>query len=272
MCRALLILSVLAALPLPVHSQRIRARVIDADRRTPLEAVRIGVIDSSGVERDSARTDRDGFFTMADLARGSYTLVAELDGYRALHQPLVIRSSDPLTLPALLLQSDAVPLDPVQAEASAQARPQFRERDEIRPEFLLAGSRMAELEKVNASPAAVYRELGLRVRESVTDGGRLFCVQNRRGPNSMRGGGGSSCEPLAVIVDGMLIGDPTLVLRELKVNAWESIEYLSAIEAAMRFGLHGSASGGAIVLWTRGSGPHRSTSRNGDSNLREPSH
>ena len=264
MRRVLLILCVLAALPVAAHAQQVRARIIDADRRTPLTDVRVSVRDSAGADHASTRTDRNGFFTIDSIAPGSYTLTAELDGYHPARQPLVVSGPSPLALPAILLQSEAVALDTVRAEASVESATGIG-RDAIRPEFVLAGSRMAELEKVNASPAAVYRELGVRVREVQTASGVMFCLQSRRGPNSMRGGGGSSCEQVAVAVDGVLIRDPAMVLRTLKLGEWESIEYLSAIDAGARFGLHGSSSGGAILLWSRGTGPHRNAARDGGS-------
>lgn len=265
MRRVLLILCVFAALPVAAHAQQVRARIIDADRRTPLTDVRVSVRDSAGTDHVSTRTDRNGFFTIDGIAPGAYTLLAELDGYRAVRQPFVVGGSTPLVLPAILLQSEAVALDPVRAEASVERAAELGERDATRGEFVLAGTRMAELEKVNASPAAVYRELGVRVREVQTAAGVMFCLQSRRGPNSMLGGGGGSCEQIAVAVDGVLIRDPAMVLRTLKPGAWESIEYLSAIEAGARFGLHGSSSGGAILLWSRGSGPHRNAARDGGS-------
>jgi hypothetical protein len=265
MRRVLLILCVFAALPVSAHAQQVRARVIEADRRTPLTSVTITVTDSAGADHASAQTDRNGFFTIDGIAPGSYTLIAELDGYRTVRQPFVVSGSTPLVLPAILLQSEAVALDPVRAEASVERAGEVAERDAVRPQFVLAGSRMAELEKVSASPAAVYRELGVRVREVQTAAGVMFCLQSRRGPTSMRGGGGGSCEQIAVAVDGVLIRDPVIMLRTLKPGAWESIEYLSAVEAGARFGLHGSSSGGAILLWSRGSGPHRNAAREGGS-------
>lgn len=258
MRRLPLLLSVFAVLPGYLHAQQVRARVIDAERRTPLGDVHVLVVDSAGREHASARTGRDGFFAIGPLAPGSWTLVLEQNGYRTLRQPLTIRGTDLLTLPAILMQSEAVALDPLRADAAARA-PSFRDEDDIRPEFLLAGARMAELERVNAAPTTVFRELapGLHIRGE----GRTLCVESRRGPNSMRGGGGGGCDPVAVVVDGMLVTDGALVLRGLKLGAWESIEYLSAVQASLRYGLHGSSSGGAIVLWTRGFGPHRSSAR-----------
>jgi hypothetical protein len=258
----LLVLSLLSMLPGYLHAQQVRARVIDADRRTPLRDVQVLVVDSAGSEYGAARTGGDGFFHIRQLTHGSYTLILEHGGYHPVRRPLVATGTDLLTLPAILMQSEAVALDPVLAGAAART-PSFREEDEVRPEFLLAGARMAELELVNAAPTTIYRELapGLHIRGE----GRTLCVESRRGPNSMRGGGGRACEPVAVIVDGMPVSDGTLILRGLKPGAWESIEYLSAIQASLRYGLYGSSSGGAIVLWTRGLGPHRSAARNGGS-------
>jgi hypothetical protein len=41
----------------------------------------------------------------------------------------------------------------------------------------------------------------------------------------------------------------------------ESFEYLSPVEAGQQYGLDASANG-ALVIWTRGRGPHKSPDRN----------
>ncbi|HEX2166435.1 MAG TPA: carboxypeptidase-like regulatory domain-containing protein [Longimicrobiales bacterium] len=256
-----LVLLALGLLPGALHGQQVRARVIDADQRSALTAVQVLITDSAGSTYASAETDGNGFFTIEQLQAGEYALVLRRDGYRTVNQPLVIRGVAPVTLPAILMQSEAVVLDPVRAEGRRQPAIDIAE-EEVRGEFVLAGGQLAQLEQVNASPQAVYRELGLRVRESVTSGGTYFCVGGNRGPTSMRGGGGG-CEPIAVVVDGILVSNPTQVLRNYRVSEWESVEYLNAVEAGVRHGLHASHAGGAIVLWTRGLGPHRTPARDG---------
>ena len=257
-----LFLLALAVLPGALEAQQVRARVIDAHRRSALTAVQVVVTDSAGATQATATTDGNGFFTIEQLPVVSYTLALSRDGYRAVTQPLVIRNASPMTLPAILLQSDAVVLDPVRAEGRREGSVQVNE-EEVRGEFVLAGAKLAQLEQVNASPQAVYRELGLRVREVLTPGGTFFCVGSSRGPASMRGGGGDGCDPVAVIVDGVIVTNPTEILRRLKVSEWESVEYLNASEASLRHGLQASGTGGAIVLWSRGLGPHRTPARDG---------
>jgi hypothetical protein len=83
----------------------------------------------------------------------------------------------------------------------------------------------------------------------------------------------NTCEWVAVIIDGSLAGDPaecagaratTCVVaqffRSLRADEWESIEYLPPLAAGQRYGMVASGAG-AVAVWTRGLGPHRSIAR-----------
>jgi hypothetical protein len=175
------------------------------------------------------------------------------------------------TLPAILLKSTAVPLDTLQVEARARDH-----RDDLRgPDLthVLSGARMAQLEKMSVSGPGVIRQLaaGLRVRERSS---RSVCVESTRRYMSMRdmmtGGNSGGCEMVVVVLDGVVVGNGSQLLAGMNIGHYESIEYVPPVEAGRRYGMEASARG-AIVLWTRGFGPHRSEARDpGDGRLQEP--
>ena len=93
-------------------------------------------------------------------------------------------------------------------------------------------------------------------------GRRYTCIESRRG-----GGGGRSCNMVAIVIDGVSIymKDAQAVLifvSSLNLHHFESMEYLSPVDAGTRYGLDASARG-ALVLWHRGMGPYRSEARGG---------
>jgi hypothetical protein len=51
------------------------------------------------------------------------------------------------------------------------------------------------------------------------------------------------------------------LIRTPGLADYESIEYLTPVEAGHRYGMQASAKG-AIVIWTRGRGPNASVARN----------
>jgi hypothetical protein len=72
----------------------------------------------------------------------------------------------------------------------------------------------------------------------------------------------SICENVALIIDGVNAGEASWsTVRALNLQDYESVEFLTGLEAGARYG-SAAASRGALVLWTRGRGPHRSVERN----------
>jgi hypothetical protein len=69
------------------------------------------------------------------------------------------------------------------------------------------------------------------------------------------------CEPVVLVIDGVVTGDPHEPLRSFRLSDMESVELLQPTDAGLQYGLDASANG-ALVIWTRGRGPHRSEARN----------
>jgi hypothetical protein len=238
-----------------LSAQQVRGRVVDQFNREPLAGVRVSVVDSGNVEQVSAETGRDGFFAIERIGPGTYTLVVERAGYAARRQPLSIGTEGAVTIPAIVLSPTATVLDTLRAEARA--------RDDLRSADLthvIWGARMAQLEKANVSGRGVIRQLaaGLRVREKPS---RAVCVESTRRYISMRDIGRSpACDMVVVVLDGVVIGNGGQLLGGMQIGHYESIEYVPPVQAGQRYGMEASAKG-AVVLWTRGFGPHRSAAR-----------
>ena len=71
---------------------------------------------------------------------------------------------------------------------------------------------------------------------------------------------------VAIIIDGVdtgMDGEEALrFVRALQVRDFESLEFLSQLDAGVRYGLR-AGDRGALLLWTRGIGPHQSKARGG---------
>jgi hypothetical protein len=72
---------------------------------------------------------------------------------------------------------------------------------------------------------------------------------------------GAGCA--VAIVDGVMLGDGSVqFLYQLHAYEVESLQYLPPVEAGRKWGMQAGAYG-AIEIWTRGKGPHRSDERTG---------
>lgn len=249
----LLTLLAWASSPARACAQEVRARVVDDEQRSAVVAAEAVLLtaDSGLVAR--ATTDSDGFFTLSAPEEGEYLVTIVHPGYETLTRPVSVGPGR-TTFPAFVLHLTAIPLDTLQAEVDpVEVSPRGVDAVVGRAAHLLAGERLATLQEIGASFRGVLGELGgIRVR----DVRGSPCIESVRGPT-----GGRGCRMVAVVVDGVVTGMGPREVRGLRVQDWESIEFLSGAEAGFRYGPE--ASGGALVLWTRGFGPHRSDARGG---------
>jgi hypothetical protein len=176
---------------------------------------------------------------------------------------VVIREAD-ATLPAFVLEVSAIPMDTLQVETSRGGVRQPGVVGFGRPSHLISGERMATLEKSGTSFLSAARGLGAGLRfRSVKVGERSYtCIESSRRTS------GRGCRMVAIILNGVdtgLTGDAALrYVEHLNVFDLESMEYYTPVDAGFRFGMRASALG-ALVLWTRGRGPHVSKARGGGS-------
>jgi hypothetical protein len=242
----------------PGSAQWLRGRVVSEESRSALENAVVSLLSSDSTALARASSGADGFFTLSIPGPGSYQLLVELMGYAPQTRSITIQATDTVTLPAIVLEPGPIPLDPIEARAARD--PAELAVGFARASHLVSGSRMALLERQGARIAAVLREVSaVRVRELIRPR-RQICVTTRRAISSMTTGA-SGCA--VVVIDGIPLGrDGPEFLYTLHVSDVESIQFLPPVEAGFRYGMEASANG-ALEIWTRGRGPHKSDKRNG---------
>ncbi|HSJ08622.1 MAG TPA: carboxypeptidase-like regulatory domain-containing protein [Longimicrobiales bacterium] len=267
MYRIILLLAVLAA-PLPADAQTLRGRVIADDTRQALAETTVHLLRGDAAIAETA-TDAQGFYTFALPDTGAFRVRITRAGYAEVIQ--TVRASRPgadVTVPAAVMKQEAIRMETLEVTGEQAELAMHAGFPVARPMNRLAGERLAKLEKMGISTQSALRELGagLRVR-TYTPRGRPpeTCVETTRRTMTFSGGTGTgACENVALIMDGIYIGEASHnVTRSLRVSDFESIEFLSPLEAGQRWGFEASARG-ALVIWTRGNGPHRSEARKPD--------
>lgn len=265
----------MAAWSLGVHegsAQEVRARVVDEQTRNAVVGAEAILLGPDSTELARATTGPDGFFQLAAPAPGTYTLRVESMSYSAQTRSVMLEEGQSV-IPAFVLQVTAITLDTLQVDAERSVIAPQGVVGFSRPSHLVAGERMAMLERTGISFSSAVRELGgsVRVRDVMVGERHLPCIESRaRVPsfNERRygAGRGADCLMVAIIIDGSdtgLDGEPALrFVQGLRISDYESMEYLSTVDAGTRYGLH-AADRGALVLWTRGRGPHASEARGG---------
>ena len=117
---------------------------------------------------------------------------------------------------------------------------------------VLAGDRLLALESAAASTLSVVTSLpGLRRRGT----SRIPCIESTRSIIDLDNS--RSCRMVVVLLDEVPVGTDILLQP---LSSFESVEYLPPADAGVRFGLEASAKG-AILLYTRGFGPRRTSAR-----------
>lgn len=242
-------------------AQGITARVVDEQSRAAVVGATATLLTADSTAITQGTTGPDGFFQVSAPELGTYLLRVEMLGYSSQTRSVVVRETQ-TSIPAFVLEVSAIAMDTLEVEAS---RGGIRPPGVVgfaRPSHLISGERMATLEKSGASFLSATRTLGAGLRfKSVKVGERSYtCIE------STRSLGGRGCNMVAIILDGVdtgLTGDAALrYVHYLHVYDLESMEYYSPVEAGFRFGMRASARG-ALVLWTRGRGPHQSKARGG---------
>jgi len=274
---AMLLVMLLAAPPL--RAQTVRGRVVDEQTRQPVRNAPVSLLRPDTTSIAQTTTDRDGFFQFTIPTAGQYIVAVKAPGYATAAQSFRGAPDEPVLLPALVLSAEAIALDTVEASARRTTSPGelVAGYPVAKATARLSGARLLQIERQGLSPLQALRQLsGLRVRTVRRAGqAEVDCVESTRGISSMgnpdaarvtaRGSGGRAqttsddpqCDPVAIVVDGIVMS-ANFSLREIHVAELESIEYLTSLEAGVRWP---NLVNGAVVLWTRGRGPHRSDAR-----------
>ena len=254
----------------PAYAQQIRGRAVVEATRTPLAAATVRLVAAGGDTLLTTSTGRDGFFTARVAGAGTYLIIVEALGHASEQREVTVAGQD-LLLPAFVLVSEAIPLRSIDVNARS------KEREEAsvgfaRSSHVVAGSQLAHLERQSASVASVIRGLSnVRMRTIPRFKNRdqrvfrnYLCIEVVRRMLSIPDPGRPQpeCEPVVFVLDGVVIGEPHDMLRSLRISDMERVEMLQPVDAGTRYGLD-AGTYGALVIWTRGRGPHRTDGRNG---------
>lgn len=231
---------------------RVQGQLVDAESGAPISGASIEADDGTSV-----LTDQQGRFLLT-LAPGDRLLMLERLGYGSPMAELHLAPDVAVEL-RLLAPPRAIPLDSLAVQGTRDAPRRSMARtsrvDVLEGEELEASRRRGE-----TVGQAVDRFPGIRVREgrfsTVDEVASGVCVESNRpvarlAPASVaRNSRVPFCDPLAVFVDGVHVGNPIAFLRSLRLDEFASVEVLNATDAAIRFGTL-AGNGGALLLQTR---------------------
>jgi hypothetical protein len=239
----------------------LEGRLLDAETDGPIPAaeVRLG---EGGLR---TVTDAAGRFRFTGVEAGEVAFQVHRLGYDWQSERIEVAPGARMVV-ELRATPRAVALDAVVVRAtSAEAR---MARGATQAPRVISGLRLREAEDRTALLGDVVREFpSLQIREGrfeTTDGVEYgLCVESARAMHRYAVLEQQTslpwCEMIAVVVDGAPVIRGAEMLFTLPLWQLESIEFLPPL-GAIRWGER-AAINGALVIWTRGRGPHRGERR-----------
>jgi hypothetical protein len=230
-------------------AQRVAIRVVDEPTRLGIAHVTM-TLEADGQQAAVAESDTLGFAQFTLPQRRTYTVRVRALGYLEQTREIDFAAGDLSQIPAIVLKPQALSMAPI--EINARRSGYRAPRSEARASQTVAGERIARMRLHGFYLEHAIREMpGVRVR--IGSGGHL-CVESTRGYASFRGNP-NACRMVAVVINDIPYFDAGDMIRNATLDNFESVEFLTALQAGYRYGLE-AASRGALILWTRGRGPH----------------
>jgi hypothetical protein len=256
-----LAVAAIALLSSSAAAQEIRGRVVEDPSRQAVSGFAVTLHTGDRLVGE-AKTDANGFYRFRVDAAGTYRIEALQPGFMPVQQEVTVAAAD-VTVPAMVLKPQVFELDSIEAEARRR-RPEPVSVGFSRASHVMAGERLATLEQHGARVLSALRQMtGVRVVEWNDRNGRArFCVESRRRMVAFNEAP-DACHWTVLVVDGIALGTSGAeeTMRTFHLRDFESIEYLPPAEAAQKYGMD-AGTYGALLLWTRGRGPHVSEARN----------
>jgi hypothetical protein len=239
----------------------VQGRVVDADTGTPVSAAAV-VLGETGRQYV---TDRQGRFRFEDVAPGSHDIAVRGLGYELEPQPLELPEAASVEL-ELRVSPQALALAPLVVRTFTPEQQAVRAAPHA--QRVMAGERLRFAEQRGQRIPDIVREFpsiwvnrGTFETEAGVETG--VCIEStaamRRLTVPERRTDYPWCEMVTVVLDGVVIGRVGDLFETIPTMDIESIESLRPL-AAIQWGLQASANG-ALVIWTRGRGPHARRSR-----------
>ena len=229
-------------------AQRAEIRVVDEPTRLGIRYATMA-LELDGKQAIVAETDSLGFARLTLPERRKYTVRVTALGYSEQTREIDFAAVNVSHIPAFVLKPEVLELPAVEIESR---RSSYRRVGAgARPSRTVAGERIVRMRHAGLMLEDAIREMpGVRV---TMPRGRL-CVELTRGIATFRGSG-NTCRMIAVVVNGFPYFDAPEMIRGATLDNFESVELLSPMEAGFRYGMQASRLG-ALILWTRGRGPH----------------
>lgn len=253
-----------AAQSLPIvitEPARVVGRLVDEQTGEPIVAATVELRE----ENLGVLTDNDGRFVFPAIPPGNHTLVVTHVAYGETEASIDAVGGRTVEIDAKLAQQ-VIELDEIRVVAEGYARAAARTRGT--PVRVMDRQEIEALSSNARNAADLVRRIpGLMVTGGVGSGGPA-CVQSMQrnvsrpaapgDPPGARITGG--CDQIAVYVDDVHLTEVTSsgatvgnFLASLPVDDIESIEFLKASEAGIRYG--NFASQGVLLIYTLGNGP-----------------
>jgi hypothetical protein len=244
----------------------IQGRVVDEATGTPVAAAAVVL----GRDGRQYVTDRQGRFRFEGVDPGQYAISVQGLGYELEPQPLELPEAASVEL-ELRVSPQALAMTPLVVRLYS---PEERTRRAMpHASRVIAADRLRFAETRGVPVQDLVRELpGVQVMEpgwyEVRRGAPAVygpCIQSSRpaiipivrGTDTPET---SQCQMVEVFLDGVAIGLAAEQLLTLPLMDLESVEFLHPFQAG-QWGYEASLYG-ALVLWTRGRGPHADPARN----------
>lgn len=245
----------------PTNLATLVGTLLDAESGRPIATASVEL----GATGQQVLTDERGRFRFSGVSPGTYQFQVTRIGYDWDWESGVVEVEPSANI---LLELHAAPraveLEAIVVRAST---PETRmARGNSVSTRILSPDRIREAEERTQGMGDLIRELpSLQIRQGrfeTYDGIEYgYCVESSRALARMAPPEQESrlpwCEMIAVIIDGIETIRGGEALHMVRVHEIESVEFLPPI-GAMRYGERAAANG-ALLIWTRGRGPHRET-------------
>lgn len=240
-------------------------RLVDAGSGAPIDQA---VVRLHGVD-EPTYSDTAGDFRFERVPPGAHVVEIEHLAYGTQREAVVLAAATATDV-EIRLAPQAIVLERIEATGSAELvrawRASTTRADIVAGRDLaieeMRGARVADVAKTRF-PSLRVSEGRFATRYGLTRG---VCMESTRRIISLQPSGGSAdmpfCDTISVTVDGVPVGDPVGFLASVTLTDFESVSFMPAMDAGIRFGLAAGGHGGVLILHTRGRGPYVSQERN----------
>jgi hypothetical protein len=247
--------ALLPLLPAPAHAQSAQIRVVDEPTRLGIAHAVVTLLHEEQ-RGTSATTDTLGFASVSPPQRITYSVRVSALGYIDEVREIDFGAESLDNIPAFTLTPSVLTLSPIEVEVRRSGYTPgtgFMGRSRV-----LSGSRIAEMRTRGFMLEHAIRQIsGLRIR--YFGGGRLCVESTRSSPTFRRPTASPACRMVTVVVNDFPYFNAPELLANGTLDNVESVQYMSATDAGFRYGME-AAQNGALILWTRGRGPHATKS------------